>query len=662
VIVSALTVLAIFVPASGFVGLTQAQSDGGPADVQPDELPGSGTADDPYVISTAAELQAMEDDLDAHYELGADIDAAETVDWNGGAGFDPVGPNTSTEFTGSLDGNGHSISELTIDRPETDYVGLFGVMNRSDVRDVTLTNATVTGEASTGSVAGTIYGGTVSGVTASVTVEGSDRVGGLVGATDNKFKSEPVTITGASVSGAVAGNTSGGVVGRNGFDSTISDTDATADVTGNATVGGLVGANRGEIERVTASGTVDATGGYVGGLVGSNRSPGGRIMTATATGDVNGTDGVGGLVGANAPSQDGTLAVIENVSASGSVDGQNRTGGLAGSNDGKIRVATASGDVNGITYVGGLVGRNGGLFDDPTIQNSKATGAVTGTEFVGGLVGTNTINGVVRLSFATGAVSSSLDGVDGGGLVAENLQGFSGNTGTVNTSYWDTEATGVDSSAGNATGLPTADMTGVDALDNMTELGDGTWQPTETSYPVLRAQTSEAPPGETTGKLDISLSKSTITTSTKTAMTVTVTDSETGDPIEGATVEISDLLVSGTTDGIGEVTLTITPSVAGEYPVSVSADDYTDATTTLEVSPTDAAPAVVGDNPAQDINNDGIYEDVNGDGEFDIVDVNAFFENRQSDAIQNNSGLFDFNNDGEVDIIDVNQLFQNSQA
>jgi hypothetical protein len=421
-----------------------------------------------------------------------------------------------------------------------------------------------------------------------VTVEGSEEVGGLVGATEDEFRTEPTTITEASVSGTVAGNTSGGVVGSNGFDSTISDTDATADVTGNATVGGLVGANRGEIERVTANGTVDATGGYVGGLVGANISPGGRIMTATATGEVNGTDSVGGLVGANAPSQDGTLAEIDNVSASGSVDGRNRTGGLVGSNDGTIRVATASGDVTGTTYVGGLVGRNGGLFADPTIQNTKATGAVTGTELVGGLVGTNTINGVVRLSFATGAVSSSLDGVDGGGLVAKNLQGFSGNTGTVNTSYWDTEATGVDTSAGNATGLPTAEMTGVNALNNMTELGKGTWQPTETSYPVLRAQTSADSPADTTDTLDVSLSEQSIEAGTPTDVTVTVTDNETGEPVSDATVVIQDLLKEDTTNADGEVVFSIDESVPADYLITVTASRYEETRATLTIGDAEA--------------------------------------------------------------------------
>ena len=46
------------------------------------EMNGTGTQDDPYVITNAEELQAIEDDLSAHYVLGNDIDASETEEWN----------------------------------------------------------------------------------------------------------------------------------------------------------------------------------------------------------------------------------------------------------------------------------------------------------------------------------------------------------------------------------------------------------------------------------------------------------------------------------------------------------------------------------------------------------------------------------------------------
>lgn len=62
-------------------------------------------------------------------------------------------------------------------------------------------------------------------------------------------------------------------------------------------------------------------------------------------------------------------------------------------------------------------------------------------------------------------------------------------------------------------------------------------------------------------------------------------------------------------------------------------------------------------NPATDINGDGTLEDINGDGEFNIVDVNALFQNRNSNVVTENPEQFDFNGDGQFDIVDVSALF-----
>ena len=57
-------------------------------------MTGSGTLLDPYVIYDVNDLQAMENDLAAYYELGQDIDASATVGWNGGLGFKPIGQSS----------------------------------------------------------------------------------------------------------------------------------------------------------------------------------------------------------------------------------------------------------------------------------------------------------------------------------------------------------------------------------------------------------------------------------------------------------------------------------------------------------------------------------------------------------------------------------------
>lgn len=71
------------------------------------------------------QLQEMNGDLSAHYRLMNDIDATVTSEWHNSAGFDPIGDRT-TAFTGSLNGGGHVISNLTINRVSESQVGLIG--------------------------------------------------------------------------------------------------------------------------------------------------------------------------------------------------------------------------------------------------------------------------------------------------------------------------------------------------------------------------------------------------------------------------------------------------------------------------------------------------------------------------------------------------------
>ncbi|MFB6227249.1 MAG: hypothetical protein ABEH88_01475 [Halobacteriales archaeon] len=228
----------------------QVSPDGSLVDVDPADLPGNGTSDDPYIITNASELQATEDDLNATYRLGADIDASNTVGWNGGDGFDPVGERPSYNspgppFTGTFEGAGYTITGLHIDRSTANVVGLFGGVGESGrISDVKLTNIAINGSDDVGGLVG-VNAGTVRNASASGAVNGSDVVGGLVGR--NRLESTVM-------------NLSAGVV-RNGF--------ASAAVSGSELVGGLVGVNGGTVRNGFATGAVNGSG-LVGGLVGVN--------------------------------------------------------------------------------------------------------------------------------------------------------------------------------------------------------------------------------------------------------------------------------------------------------------------------------------------------------------------------------------------------------
>jgi large exoprotein involved in heme utilization and adhesion len=76
---------------------------------------------------TGTDLQGMNGNLAGNYALGSNIDASATASWNGGAGFTPVG-TVNAAFTGTFNGLGHTITDLTINLPATNDVGLFGYL------------------------------------------------------------------------------------------------------------------------------------------------------------------------------------------------------------------------------------------------------------------------------------------------------------------------------------------------------------------------------------------------------------------------------------------------------------------------------------------------------------------------------------------------------
>jgi hypothetical protein len=161
---------------------------------------GNGTANDPYEIENVSQLQCINADLDAHYELVSDVDASDTQSWNEGKGFDPIGKCTGVageepweecggqQFTGTFDGNSHTVSGLTIDRPDTNGTGLFAAADEAQFTNLRLTSVNITGGENTGGLAGQIVsddidttGGFVGNVSVNGTVTGELDTAGVVG-------------------------------------------------------------------------------------------------------------------------------------------------------------------------------------------------------------------------------------------------------------------------------------------------------------------------------------------------------------------------------------------------------------------------------------------------------------------------------------------------
>ena len=224
-------------------------------------------------------------------------------------------------------------------------------------------------------------------------------------------------------------------------------------VTGLASVGALVGENRGVIVDSYATGQVSGTT-HIGGLVGYNQvsedsDQGWQIESSYAEVDVKGTDYVGGLIGL-------LYGTLRATYASGIVSGDETVGGLIGGNSGKVRASFASGQVSGRRSIGGLVGHN---FD--TIDSSYANAEVSGGDNVGGLVGNNEYD--VLVSYSMGRVSGQkhvggligwnggsqspaavIDGYTTANVVGDDLVGglVGVNRSAVINSFWDTQASG----------------------------------------------------------------------------------------------------------------------------------------------------------------------------------------------------------------------------
>ena len=304
-----------------------------------------------------------------------------------------------------------------------------------------------------------------------------DRAGlfGIMSGTIENIGVVDVDVTGSSAGGVVDSNRGGEII----------DSYASGTVRGENNVGGLVGTcsrdpTDGTVPKIVNSYAmcdVDGESFNIGGLVGSNS---GEIIESHSNQAVTGGYNVGGLIGYNPEGN------IENSYATGDVVGEDDefggTGGLVGSNDdeGYIEESYATGDVTGKDEVGGLVGENRQLDDDDVgVEKSYATGRVSGEDEVGGLVGRN--RGAIATSYSVGHVSGE-DFV--GGLVGR------GSSSSVESSYWDTEASGQSDSEGG-TGLTTEEMNGASAEVNLDQFDfDETWDVVTDpdGYPILQFQ------------------------------------------------------------------------------------------------------------------------------------------------------------------------------
>jgi hypothetical protein len=276
-------------------------------------LAGSGTSADPYRVSTAQQFASLSwypGLLDKYITLTANMDLSEIAVY-------PIGDLGT--FKGVFDGNGHTLSNIVINQPGGEYVGLFSyVGSAGQVRNLGVINANIHGYRFVGGIAGYINGAAIDSCWATGSVNGSESVGGLAGYSINSANTSCHTTI--SVSGI---DTVGGLIGE-GYAGTITNCFATGSVNANDYAGGLVGYNGSTLTSSYATGAVTGTDSETGGLAGFNWSD---IENCYATGPVNGNGNVGGLIGMNSAS-------IFYCYAAGHVNGNSNVGGLIGSGPG----------------------------------------------------------------------------------------------------------------------------------------------------------------------------------------------------------------------------------------------------------------------------------------------------------------------------------------
>ena len=173
----------------------------------------SGEEADVIEIADAEGLAAINNNLSGNYVLTADIDLA-GVEWTPIGTWVPSGeseeeqeiPSSEYAFTGTFDGNGHTISNLKIDQPDGMALGLFGCISGAEIRNFSVENASVDGSLMSADIVGYSFMSTVDGV---------DLVNGKVTAHMGEMSAEGMF---------------GGIVGA-GMGSLISNCTADAEIT-----------------------------------------------------------------------------------------------------------------------------------------------------------------------------------------------------------------------------------------------------------------------------------------------------------------------------------------------------------------------------------------------------------------------------------------------
>jgi len=352
---------------------------------------GKGTQAQPYQIETWHQLHSLRDYREEVFVLTTDLSSL-TDDYtlyaaasaNDGNGWLPIG-DTEQPFSGMLSGDGYAIKDINCNREESDYNGLFGMIDNASVEELTIEAITVYGKAHTGSLAGRIENATITNVTSfGIDLEGNGfYTGGLCGYAKHSF------IRNVTVQGDVSSmdEKTGGLMGMT-DKSTITFSSFDGDVFGESStkgmrVGGLIGV--GIFTSVTdshSSGKVKGENNWVGGVVGDSQDDS-KFLRCFSTARVTGYQQVGGFAG-----QVTYNSYIKDCYTTGRIQADDYQGGFVGmvTYESIIENCYSTGEIINYPsfYSGGFAGRNtheitNCYWDTGTSKKDESSGG-TGTD------------------------------------------------------------------------------------------------------------------------------------------------------------------------------------------------------------------------------------------------------------------------------------------
>ncbi len=383
---------------------------------------GAGTSKDPYIVSSSTHLfnlMMAVNDYDSNrdittgtkFEQVCDIDMKQmSRNCDSHYGWMPIGADANTPFRGTYDGGGYTVKNLTINRPKSVGVGLFGLVCDGAIEGLNMTDCTISGQYAVGCVAGGVItsgaGTRGTGTFTNCSVENttlncpetSAAVGGVLGAVDMHSRAllAGCKVEDSQISG---GMNVGGIAGGAGIYSSVMISDCANSARVESALSGA-GGMIGTADTLNVAGCSNR-GLIMGALQASSDSPhlgaggiaGGSgmawISASTNFGAVKGNEGVGGIIGSTrvTGSQGGEFyynqAMLRYCGNEGDVEGKNCVGGAIGEAQAGTYGVYNTGSVKGTDYVGGICGTT----SIAVIHNTVNSGQVSGSRYVAGILG-----------------------------------------------------------------------------------------------------------------------------------------------------------------------------------------------------------------------------------------------------------------------------------